>query len=365
MQEIPQSVLSGVRVLEFAGIGPVPHCGMVLADMGADIIRINRPGTIDEGKKDIQGRGKRAVVLDLKKPGDCTLAKKLMTKADILMEGFRPGVMEKLGLGPDMALAANPRLVYGRMSGWGQDGPMAKQAGHDINYIAITGALGALGAKDAPPFPPLNLVGDYGGGSMFLALGLLAGLLHARAKGEGQIIDAAIIDGTLGLLAPIYWLQANGVWQTGRQSNILDGGAHFYASYVCADGKFMAVGAIEAKFYNELCDKLNLGEEFRKHQYDRDTWPVLSAKLAGIFAAHPQQYWRVHFANSDACVIAIEDMISAAKHPQIIARNSLLNLDGIVQPAPAPRFSKTPSKIKGPPPGLDADPADILRAWDL
>ncbi len=357
--------LDGVRVVEFAGIGPVPFCGMLLADMGADVVRIDRPGTGGDPKSDLQGRGKRSIALDLKSEQGVETALALMARSELLMEGFRPGVMERLGLGPDIALAANPALVYGRMTGWGQDGPMAHQAGHDINYIAITGALGAMGPADQPPPPPLNLLGDYGGGSLYLALGLLAGLTHARTSGQGQVIDAAIVDGTISLMTPIHWLKQSGMWQNERQTNLLDGAAHFYATYTCADGKYISVGAIEPQFYNLLCDKLNLSKEIRDAQYDRGKWPVFKAKIAGIFAAHPQTHWTQLFAGTDACVAPVEDMFSATEHPHIKARNSFVEPDGILQPAPAPRFSETPGHIGGPPPQIDGDRQAILADWKI
>lgn len=355
--------LDGVKIIEFAAIGPVPFCGMLLADMGADVIRIDRAATPDTGNADIQGRGKRSIALDLKDQADNQIAQDLMAKADLVMEGLRPGVMERLGLGPIPALQANPKLVYGRMTGWGQDGPMAKQAGHDINYIAITGALGALGTSDQPPPPPLNLLGDYGGGALYLAMGLLAGLHHARANGQGQVIDAAIIDGTVSLMTPIHWLRASGMWQNQRQNNLLDGAAHFYATYVCSDGKFIAVGAIEPQFYDILCDKLALNDDLRVNQYTNDKWPVFKSILAGVFASKTQQCWVDIFNGLDACVAPVEDMLSAANHPQIKARKALGVIDGVLQPTPAPRFSTTKSYIANKPPTIDGNRDQIMSDW--
>jgi len=365
MQKPAQKPLEGVKVVEFAGIGPVPFCGMLLADMGADVVRFDRPGTPNQGNADIQGRGKRSVILDLKKPSDKKLALAMLAKADLAMEGFRPGVMERLGLGPSVVLAVNPSLVYGRMTGWGQEGPLANQAGHDINYIAITGALAAIGNKSAPPPPPLNLIGDYGGGALYLVMGLLAGLTHARATGEGQVIDAAIVDGTLSLMAPIHWLRASKMWHVGRENNLLDGGAHFYGTYVCSDGKYIAVGAIEPQFYNLLCDKLQLSSDLRENQYDRKKWPVFKAQLSGVLAKQPLKHWTALFEGSDACVAPVEDMISAMQHPHIQARNSLVEIENVLQPAPAPRFSKTPGAIGGPPPVPGANRSEVLADWDL
>jgi alpha-methylacyl-CoA racemase len=365
MYKPAQGPLSGIRVLEFAGIGPVPYCGMLLSDLGADVVRIDRPGANNEGAADIQGRGKRSISLNLKDQADTDLARKLMTKTDLLMEGLRPGVMERLGLGPDEALKANPALVYGRMTGWGQSGPLSKQAGHDINYIALTGVLGALGDPSTPPPPPLNLVGDYGGGSMFLMMGLLAGLLHARATGQGQVIDTAIVDGAISLMTPIHWLKQTGLWKNQRDANILDGGAHFYGCYVCSDGKFMAVGAIEPQFYAMMCDGLALDDEIRNNQFDQAKWPLFKARMAGVFANKTQTHWTNKFEGSDACISPVEDMLSAADNPHIKARGAMVSPGGVLQPAPAPRFAKTPTAISGPPPTPGADRDVVLRDWEI
>ncbi|MBL4616899.1 MAG: CoA transferase [Robiginitomaculum sp.] len=365
MQNNAVRTLKGVKIIEFSAIGPIPFCAMLLADMGADVIRIDRPGTPDTGSADIQGRGKRSIALDLKDPDDNLTAKKLMQSSDIVMEGLRPGVMERLGLGPEEVLKANQKLIYGRMTGWGQDGPLAEQAGHDINYIAITGALAAIGVGDAPPPPPLNLLGDYGGGALYLAMGLLAGLHHARSTGQGQVIDAAIVDGTLSLMTPIHWLKQSSMWVNERNNNLLDGAAHFYATYVCADGKYIAVGAIEPKFYEILCDKLELGDDLRQQQYAKEKWPIFKSVLSGIFANQPLAHWIKLFEASDACVAPVEDMISAAEHPHIKARDSMLTLDGVLQPAPAPRFSATASYIGSKPPSIDGDRKQILHDWGI
>ncbi len=358
--------LVGVKVLEFAGIGPAPFCAMLLADQGADIVRIDRPGAQDGGPADITGRGKRSICLDLKSETDCRTARALMAKADIVLEGFRPGVMEKLGLGPDEALAANPALVYGRMTGWGQDGPLAQAAGHDINYIAITGALNAIGEADRPPPPPLNLLGDYGGGALYLAFGVLAALHHARQSGEGQVVDCAIADGVASLMAPIHWLRQSGRWDAAhRQANILDGGAFFYGTYACADGRFFSIGAIEPQFYALLREKLGLNEPEWDNPYDPARWPHLRQKLAGLFASEPRAHWGALLEGTDACAAGVMDMVEAADHPHNKARGTFVDIDGIMQPAPAPRFSRTPGAIAGAPPSPGKDNSTVLQDWGV
>ncbi len=358
--------LTGLRILEFAGLGPAPFCAMLLNDLGADVVRIDRPGTPDGGPNDITSRGRRSITLDLKSAQDQKTALALSGKADALLEGFRPDVMEKLGLGPDTLLAANPRLVYGRMTGWGQDGPLAQAAGHDLNYIAITGALGAMGKADQPPAPPLNLVGDYGGGALYLAFGIMAALHHAQKTGEGQVVDCAIVDGVMSMMAPIHWLRQSGNWNAqARQANLLDGGAFFYASYACADGTFFSIGAIEPQFYAILREKLNLAGKEWDNPYDAERWPVLREKLAAIFIQHPRQYWQDLLEGTDACAAGVMDMVEAAEHPHNKARKNLIDIDGVLQPAPAPRFSKTPGAIAGPPPKPGADTDDVLKDWGI
>jgi alpha-methylacyl-CoA racemase len=358
--------LQGLKILEFAGLGPVPFCAMLLNDLGADIVRIDRPGTPYGGPADITARGRRSIILDLKSETDQQTAKALCTKADALLEGFRPGIMEKLNLGPDVLLKDNPALVYGRMTGWGQEGPLAQAAGHDLNYIAITGALAAMGTADRPPAPPLNLVGDYGGGSLYLAFGVMAALHHAQKTGEGQVVDCAIVDGVMSLMAPIHWLRQNGMWdEKRRQANLLDGGAFFYGTYACADGKFFTIGAIEPQFYALLREKLGLAGEEWDTPYDQARWPDLREKLATIFAREPRAHWQDLLEGTDVCAGSVMDMVEAADHPHNRARQNLIEVDGILQPAPAPKFSKTPGAIAGPPPEPGADTDAILKDWDV
>ncbi|PHS28286.1 MAG: carnitine dehydratase [Robiginitomaculum sp.] len=362
----PSGPLCGVKILEFAGLGPVPFCGMLLADLGADIVRIDRPGTPDGGPADITSRGRRSITLDLKSAEGQKTAMALAARADILLEGFRPGVMEKLNLGPDALLAANPALVYGRMTGWGQDGPLAQAAGHDLNYVAITGALAAMGAADQPPAPPLNLVGDYGGGSLYLAFGVMAALHHAQKTGQGQVVDCAIVDGVISMMAPIHWLRQSGMWnEKKRQANILDGGAFYYGSYACSDGNFFTIGAIEPQFYALLRDKLGLKGEEWDNPFDQACWPDLRKKLAAIFAKETRSHWQDLLEGTDVCAGAVMDMVEAADHPHNKARQNLIDVDGILQPAPAPRFSKTPGAIAGPPPAPGADTDVVLKDWGI
>lgn len=355
--------LQGIRVVEYAGLGPVPFCGMWLADMGADVVRVDKPDTLHSGTNDLQGRGKRSIILNLKDKNDCETALSLMKASNIVLEGFRPGVMERLGLGPDTALTNNPKLVYGRMTGWGQDGPNAHMAGHDINYIALAGALYPMGDSDRPPAPPLNLLGDYGGGAMMLASGVLAGLIQAERTGKGTVVDAAIVDGAAYLMTPIYWLQAMGMWKNQRGANILDGGAHFYRTYACQDGKFISVGAIEPQFHRILCEKLALPDAMQSAQYDQTKWPEFTAKLAQIFAAQPLAYWAELFAGTDACVAPVEDMQDMGSDPHMQARGIMREgAGGIVQPVPAPRYDGEVAAF-GTPPAPGADREAILQDW--
>ncbi|MDB5471664.1 MAG: hypothetical protein JWR84_3224 [Caulobacter sp.] len=357
-----QGPLSGLKIVEFAGIGPGPFCGMLLSDLGADVVRIDRKGAGRGSPADITARGRRSVALDLKNPAAIETCLKLMEEADGIIEGFRPGVMERLGLGPDVALKRNPKLVYGRMTGWGQFGPYAKAAGHDMNYIAITGALHAIGT-DEKPIPPLNLVGDFGGGALYLAFGLLAGVIHARASGEGQVIDCAMSDGAASLMAMFYGFKAMGAWQETRRSNLLDGGAHFYDTYQCADGKWISIGSIEPQFYALLLEKTGITDPAFQNQMDRSAWPELTQKLAGVLKTKTQAEWCAIMDATDICFAPILDLDEAPKHPHNVARETFVTVEGVVQPAPAPRFSATPGKIQGPPPKIGSHNEAALSDW--
>ncbi|MEL6677463.1 MAG: CaiB/BaiF CoA-transferase family protein [Pseudomonadota bacterium] len=353
--------LSGVKTVEFAGLGPGPFCGMILADLGADVVLIERPGARDllGQERDLLQRGKRKVTLDLKSDDGAATALDLVASADLLIEGFRPGVMERLGLGPDACHARNPRLVYGRMTGWGQEGPRAETAGHDINYIALAGALHGIGAE--APVPPLNLLGDFGGGALYLAVGLLAGLHHARATGQGQVVDAAIVDGTAHLMTMIHSLAAAGVWQDRRASNVLDGAAHFYRNYACADGKYIAVGSIEPQFYAALLKGAGVAAGEFSDQADPARWPALAERLAEVFATRPRSAWLEIFDGTDACVAPVLSMAESVADPHLTARGTYTEVEGITQPSPAPRFSRTPGAAGGAP--RTVAPGDILKAW--
>jgi alpha-methylacyl-CoA racemase len=360
--------LSGCRVVELAGIGPGPFAGMILADLGAEVVRVDRPVPADQDQKDravfdVLGRGKKSVALDLKSPQAVAAVLDLVAGADALIEGFRPGVTERLGLGPAQCLARNPRLVYGRMTGWGQDGPLASQAGHDIAYIAVTGALHAIGTAGGPPQIPVNLLGDFGGGGTYLVIGVLAALWAVRAGAPGQVVDAAIVDGTAHLLAMTHGMLASGVWADERGVNMLDGGAPFYSVYATADGRHMAVGALEAKFYAEFIARLGLDEDPAR-QHDRHGWDALRGRIAAAFAARTQAEWTEVFAGSDACVAPVLGLREAAGHPHLADRGTLVESGGVLQPAPAPRFSGTPAGpvTAAPVPGQD-DPAAIAARW--
>ena len=357
-----QGPLSGLKVLEFAGIGPGPFCGMLLSDLGADVIRIDRKGAGRTSPADVTARGRRSVALDLKSPAAVETCLKLMESADGLIEGFRPGVMERLGLGPDVALARNPKLVYGRMTGWGQTGPYAKAAGHDMNYIAITGALAAIGTQDKP-VPPLNLVGDFGGGALYLAFGLLAGLIHARSTGQGQVIDCAMSDGAASLMAMFYGFKAEGLWSGGRRANMLDGGAHFYDTYQCSDGKWISIGSIEPQFYLLLLEKTGITDPQFQHQMSREDWPQLREKLATVIATKTRDAWCALMDGTDVCFAPVLTMDEAPSHPHNAARQTFVEVAGVTQPAPAPRFSATPGAIQGPPPKIGADNDSALGDW--
>jgi alpha-methylacyl-CoA racemase len=359
-----QGPLTGLKIIEFAGIGPGPFCGMLLSDLGADVVRIDRRGPGRGSPTDVTGRGRRSVALDLKDPAAIEACLKLMEKADVLFEGFRPGVMERLGLGPDVALKRNPKLVYGRMTGWGQTGPLAHSAGHDQNYIAITGALHAIGTEDKP-VPPLNLVGDFGGGALYLAFGLLAGVIQARETGKGQVVDCAMSDGAASLMAMFYGMKAAGAMKDERRANLLDGGAHFYDTYQCSDGKWVSIGSIEPQFYALLLEKTGVTDpEFAK-QMDRTAWPSLREKLAAVIATKTRDEWTEIMGGTDVCFAPVLTLEEAPKHPHNAARQTFVEVAGVTQPAPAPRFSATPGAIQGPPPAIGAHSEEALSDWGL
>jgi alpha-methylacyl-CoA racemase len=360
--------LSGLRVVEFEAIGPGPFAGMMLADMGADVLLLERPVDADLGighhrRFDAMLRGRRSLVVDLKTPAGVATALRVCAKADALIEGFRPGVMERLGLGPDVVLARNPRLVYGRMTGWGQTGPLADRAGHDIDYIAIAGVLHAIGRAGERPVPPLNLVGDFGGGGMLLAFGIACGVIEARTSGRGQVVDAAMVDGAALLATMFSGFSAAGIWRDERGTNLLDGGAPWYDTYETRDGGFVAVGAIESKFYAELLERLGLDPTLRATQHDRATWPALRAEIAARFREKTRDEWAAVFAAGDACVAPVLTFAESRAHPQVVARSGTIELGGFAQPAPAPRFARTPGAAARPAPDRGSGAAEALADW--
>ncbi len=358
--------LTGLKVVEVAGIGPGPFCAMLLADLGADVIRVDRPGGGGAGTKfEVLGRGRRSVAVDLKNPGGAEVVLRLAEQADILMEGFRPGVAERLGIGPDDCFARNPRLVYGRMTGWGQQGPLAQAAGHDIAYIALTGVLHAIGRQDGPPQVPVNLVGDFGGGGMFLAMGMLAALWETQRSGKGQVVDAAIVDGTATLASMVYGFLSSGFWTDERGVNLLDTGAPFYDVYETSDGEWMAVGALEPQFYAELLRLLELDGEALPAQHDRSRWPELRARFASRFGERTREEWTKVFDGTDACVAPILSLREASSHPHLAARGTLVERDGVLQPAPAPRFSRTEPALDRPPAAPGQHTREALADWGL
>ncbi|MGV9530687.1 CaiB/BaiF CoA transferase family protein [Streptomyces cellulosae] len=359
--------LTGVRVVELAGIGPGPFAAMLLADLGADVVRVDRPGGPGLGidpARDITNRNKRSVVVDLKTADGVKHVLDLAERADILIEGYRPGVAERLGVGPEDCRARNPRLVYGRMTGWGQEGPLADRAGHDIGYIAVTGALGMTGEPGRPPVAPANLLGDYAGGSLYLVVGVLAALHHARATGAGQVVDAAIVDGTAHLTSMIHGMLAAGAWQDRRGANLLDGGCPYYGTYETADGGHMAVGALEPRFYAEFLRLLDLTELAGAHA-DVTRWPELRAKVAERFASRARDDWTAVFEGTDACVAPVLSLREAPHHPHLAARSTFTDHAGITQPAPAPRFSATPATVRTGPARPGADTEDVARDWGV
>ena len=350
--------LKGVRIVEFAGIGPGPFACMMLADMGAEVITLDRVGA-NKNMKSVSGRGRKVVELDLKDKASIAQALDLLSNADALIEGFRPGVMERLGLGPDVVLARNPRLVYGRMTGWGQTGPLACAAGHDINYISITGALAAIGGKDKP-VPPLTLVGDFGGGALYLVVGVLAALVEAGKSGKGQVVDTAMCDGAASLMSMFFDMTAIGRWREERDSNMLDGGAHFYGVYQCKDGQFVSIGSIEPQFYALLRKLAGLDDAAYDAQMDAKGWPALKEKLTAVFKSKTRAEWCAIMEGSDVCFAPILTMSEATQHPHMQAREVFITRHGIPQPAPAPRFSRTPSNVREP---VTADLGDLVKAW--
>jgi alpha-methylacyl-CoA racemase len=358
--------LAGVRIIEMAGIGPGPFCGMMLSDMGAEVIRVDRKSAVDLGVEmprqfNVLNRGRRSIALDLKTPEGIAAVKRIATKCDALIEGFRPGVMERLGLSPDELLRCNSRLVYGRVTGWGQTGPVASAAGHDINYISLTGMLHAIG-RSGPPSPPLNLVGDFGGGAMYLAFGVVCALLEARSSGKGQVVDAAMVDGAGSLGAAIFGLRAAGIWNENRADNILDSGAPWYDVYETADGKYISIGSIEERFFNLLLEKLDLrAPELRNR--DRSNWPRLRTVLTDAFRTRTRADWCKLMEGSDICFAPVLTMDEAPAHPHMQDRGVFCEIDGVVQPGPAPRFSRTKPEVRSAPSVVGEHTDEILAEF--
>ena len=354
-----------MRILEIAGIGPGPYCAMLLADMGAEVLRIERPpkGTPGDARFDLLARGRRCIALDLKRPAGVAAVLRMVEKADALIEGFRPGVMERLGLGPDVCLARNPRLVYGRMTGFGQSGPMAQAAGHDINYIALAGALDPMGRAGAPPTPPLNLVGDFGGGGLFLAFGVTCALLERQRSGKGQVVDAAMVDGAASLMTVFHGAQQSGWWTETRGTNMLDSGSHFYDAYETSDGKFVSIGAIEPQFYAELLKLIGVDPDSLPPQLDRIHWPRAKEALTRVFKTKSREEWCAILEGSDACFAPVLSISEARQHPHNQARELFVKVDGVIQPRPAPRFSRTDSEIQRPPARVGEHTEEALRDW--
>ncbi len=360
--------LDGIRIIEIAGIGPGPFAGFMLADLGAEVIKVDRSDRVRGGDPaqppaDILQRGRRSLAVDLKSAEGVEVVLQLVEKADALFEPFRPGVAERLGIGPDECLARNPRLVYGRMTGWGQDGPLAHTAGHDINYIALAGALWHFGRAGGPPTPPLNMVGDFGGGGMLLAYGLVCGLLHAQRTGRGQVVDAAMVDGSAALMTMFHAFRAMGIYDEARGENMLDTGAHFYDVYECADGEYVSIGSIEPQFYAELLKYTGLEGEDLPWQMDKSQWPAMKERLAAIFKTKTRDEWSSIMEGTDICFAPVLRMSEAVEHPHNVHRKTFLELDGIVQPAPAPRFSATPGAVARPPAHAGQHTDELLREW--
>jgi alpha-methylacyl-CoA racemase len=360
--------LAGVKIVEIAGIGPGPFCAMMLADMGADVIRVDRAGNVRGGDPDVPpadliNRGRRSIGVDLKSPAGVETVLRLVEQADGLIEGFRPGVAERLGIGPDECLARNPALAYGRMTGWGQDGPYAPTAGHDINYISLAGALEPMGRRGEAPVPPLNLVGDFGGGGMYLAFGMVCAILEARGSGQGQVVDAAMVDGAASLMTFFHGFRAMGIWNDERGTNMLDTGAHYYDVYECRDGTYVSIGSIESQFYAELRDKLGLDDPKWDAQMSRSEWPAFKEELAAIFATKTRDEWCELLEGSDVCFAPVLTMAEAPEHPHNVARGTFTQVAGITQPRPAPRFSRTDSSIQRPPPHAGQHTDEVLADY--
>jgi alpha-methylacyl-CoA racemase len=359
--------LAGIKIIEIAGIGPGPFCGMMLSDMGAEVVRVNRvtakPSRILEEEKDILARGRRVLTVDLRRPEGVEVVLRLCREADAIFEGFRPGVAENIGIGPEACLARNPKIVYGRMTGWGQEGPLAKAAGHDINYISLSGALHAIGRKGERPVPPLNLVGDFGGGGMFLAFGLVCGLLEAQKSGKGQVVDAAMVDGSAALMAMFFSMMQVGLFKTERGTNLLDTGAHFYDVYETKDGKHVSIGAIEPQFYAELVQKAGLDPQIFGEQLNIFKWPEYKEKLVEIFRTKTRDEWCAVMEGSDVCFAPVLSIAEAPRHPHNQARGTFVTVNEVLQPAPAPRFSRTPAGLRPYEEKERKDPAVILADY--
>ncbi|NWG04481.1 MAG: CoA transferase [Syntrophaceae bacterium] len=360
--------LIGYRVVEIVGVGPGPMCAMLLSDMGAEVLRIERIGAggLDIGipaKFNLLNRGRQSVAIDLTKKEGAETVLRLVERADALIEGFRPGVAERLGIGPEACFVRNPKLIYGRMTGWGQEGPLAHTAGHDINYISLVGALHAIGREGERPVPPLNLVGDFGGGALYLAFGIVCGLLETSKSGKGQVVDAAMVDGVASLMTLFFGLKAAGIWTSQRGENLLDTGAHFYDVYETADGKYISIGSIEPKFYAELLRLLDIGEEDLSHQMDRKRWPEMHERLKVVFKTKTRDEWCAIMETSDACFAPVLSMDESPNHPHNKARGTFIEIDGVIQPAPAPRFSRTRPEIQGPPSEPGQNTNEALADW--
>ena len=358
--------LKDIKVIEMAGIGPAPFCGMILADMGAEVISVERITAAGRGSgADIASRGKKSIAVDIRKPEGQEIIKKLIDSADVLIEGFRPGVMEKNNLGPDALLNINPKLIYGRMTGWGQTGPLANAAGHDINYIALSGVLGAIGKKESPPPPPLNLIGDFGGGGMLLALGVCAALNTVNKEGKGQVIDAAMTEGSALLMSMMYGMFSSGIWTDSRDSNLLDGAAHFYGCYECKDGKFVSIGSIEPQFYALLREKMNIDEDIFDNQMDKTSWSALRENLEIRFKEKTRDEWCEIMEGTDICFAPVLSMNEAIKHDHNIERNSFFNMNNVIQPSPAPKFSYSKSEVSHPPVKVGTHTKEIMSSLGL